>query len=169
MFNLLKKCYLVLEKYFLILIFALMGFNMFLQVVLRYLFNYPLPFGEELSRYLQIWLTFFGLTFVLRQDGHIRMGALYSRVSPFTQRILSIITNLCVLSALFVFLPGSIAYYMNQIPVHWLGIPWISMAVTAFCIPLSTVMLILYYIGDTVKSVRLLISAPKSTFERAGE
>lgn len=169
MINVLKRWYLTIEKYFLFAIFILMGLNVAIQVVLRYFFNSPLPFGEELARYLQIWLTFFGLAYVLRQNGHIRMEAVYNKMSSSVRMVVDIITNLSVLSALILAFPGTIEYFQNQIPVHWLGIPFLSMAVTAFCMPAGTIILIFYYIANTVKLVRSLFFAPQVTSVKEGE
>lgn len=141
----LKTRYDRLEKGFLIFIISFMGFNMFAQVVLRYAFRYPLPFGEELSRYLQIWLMFFGLVFGLRMNTHIRMGLLYNRFSARLRAFIDFFLDLCVLSALFLVFPGSVDYFVNQLPMSWLGISWMSMGVTAFAIPASFAMLIVYF------------------------
>ena len=135
-----------IEKCFLIFIMVFMGFNMFIQVVLRYAFQYPLPFGEELSRYLQIWLMFFGLVFGLRTNTHIRMSLLYDRFPPRLRAFIDFCLDLCVLSALFLVFPGSVDYFVNQLPMSWLGISWMSMGVTAFAIPATFAMLIVYLI-----------------------
>ncbi len=134
------------EKGFLIFIMSFMGFNMFAQVVLRYAFHYPLPFGEELSRYLQIWLMFFGLVFGLRTNTHIRMSLLYDRFPPRLRAFIDFFLDVCVLSALFLVFPGSVDYFVNQLPMSWLGISWMSMGVTAFAIPATFAMLIVYFI-----------------------
>ena len=41
-----------------------------LQVFLRYLFNYSLPWGEELARYLNIFVVLLGSSVVFAEDAH---------------------------------------------------------------------------------------------------
>lgn len=155
----LKRGYDRLERGFLIFIMAFMGVNMFAQVVLRYLFRYPLPFGEELSRYLQIWLMFFGLVFGLRGNTHIRMGLVYDRFPVRLRAFVDFLLDLSVLSALYFVFPGSVDYFVNQLPVRWLGISWMSMGVTAFAIPASFAMLIVYFLVRCVVFVAGLFRA----------
>ncbi len=163
MFEKLKSTYDRLERGFLVFIMAFMGVNMFAQVVLRYAFRYPLPFGEELSRYLQMWLMFFGLVFGLRKNTHIRMGLFYDRFAPRVRNIVDFVLDLCVLSALVLIFPGSIDYFVNQLPVSWLGIGWMSMGVTAFAIPASFAMLLVYFaIRCVVFAAGLFRAAPAS-------
>ena len=145
-----------LERSFLIFIISFMGFNMFAQVVLRYAFHYPLPFGEELSRYLQIWLMFFGLVFGLRTNTHIRMGLFYNRFPARLRVFIDFFLDVCVLSALFLVFPGSVDYFVNQLPMSWLGISWMSMGVTAFAIPATFAMLIVYLIIRCISFVARL-------------
>lgn len=47
----------------------------FAQVVLRYLFNNPQTWAEEVGRYLFIWITFLGAAAAFSRDTHIRVDA----------------------------------------------------------------------------------------------
>ena len=47
----------------------------FAQVVLRYLFNNPQTWVEEVGRYLFIWITFLGAAVAFARDSHIRVDA----------------------------------------------------------------------------------------------
>ncbi|MCG7599504.1 TRAP transporter small permease [Halomonas sp. McH1-25] len=48
----------------------------FSNVIGRNLFNYSLPFTEEIMQILQIWLTFLGISYGARVGRHIRVTAL---------------------------------------------------------------------------------------------
>ena len=43
------------------------------QVALRYLFHAPLPWPEELSQFLLVAISFFGMYRAVRQGDHIRI------------------------------------------------------------------------------------------------
>jgi TRAP-type C4-dicarboxylate transport system permease small subunit len=48
----------------------------FLQVVLRYLFNAPLSWTDELARIFVIWMVYLGLALTARRDSEVVMGGL---------------------------------------------------------------------------------------------
>ncbi|MDD3427877.1 MAG: TRAP transporter small permease subunit [Caldisericia bacterium] len=57
------KKYNILIKFldwFNVIIFFILISNIVLQVILRYFFGKPLPWGEELSRFLLVWIVFLG-------------------------------------------------------------------------------------------------------------
>jgi len=46
---------------------------LFVQVVMRYVFNNSLSWSEELARYLFIWLVFIGISFGAKQMKHLKI------------------------------------------------------------------------------------------------
>ena len=59
---------------------GLMLLLVFAQVITRYLFDYTPSFGEELARYLFVWVVFLSLPLVARYGGHMAIETLTSRV-----------------------------------------------------------------------------------------
>jgi len=57
-----------------LLVAATVGLT-FAQVVLRYVFNTPQTWVEEVGRYLFIWITFLGAAAAFSRDTHIRVDA----------------------------------------------------------------------------------------------
>jgi hypothetical protein len=53
-----------------------------LQVALRYLVSAPLPWPEELSQFLLVGVSFFGMYRAFREDAHIRIAWLPKRPLP---------------------------------------------------------------------------------------
>jgi C4-dicarboxylate transporter DctQ subunit len=60
------------------------------EVALRYLFNAPTMWADEIASYLLIAIVFLGLAQNLRQGTHIRIDVITSLVSPRTQQVLEI-------------------------------------------------------------------------------
>ncbi len=56
------------------------------EVLLRYGFNRPLAWVDEISEYALLWMTFLGTSWVLRQGGHVRVDILMQFFSPATLR-----------------------------------------------------------------------------------
>jgi TRAP-type C4-dicarboxylate transport system permease small subunit len=59
----------------------------FLQVTLRYFVGAPLSWGEELARYIFVWITFAGAAVAFARDTHIRVDALVTTRGPTFQRL----------------------------------------------------------------------------------
>jgi TRAP-type C4-dicarboxylate transport system permease small subunit len=62
-----------------------------LQVVFRYLLNWPTGWSNELTVVLWIWIVLFGAAFVVREEEEIRFDLLYSAVSPRVRRAMVIL------------------------------------------------------------------------------
>ena len=62
-------------------------------VLSRRLLQYPLVFSDEYSGYLMVFCVFLGGSFTLRQNAHIRVNILVSRLKPRRQLLLRIITS----------------------------------------------------------------------------
>jgi C4-dicarboxylate transporter DctQ subunit len=66
---------------------GVMTFTVTYAVVLRYAFNQPIGWSEEVSTYLMIWAAFLGAAYALKEDAHIGVDLLLSklpeRIKPF--------------------------------------------------------------------------------------
>ena len=86
---------------------AVMTLLIFIQVLLRYVFNSPLAWSEEIARYLFIWMTFLAGYIGARKGKHIGVEALQNALPPFFGKVLKCLANL--ISAAFF---GAIIYYI---------------------------------------------------------
>ena len=64
------------------------------QTLSRYLFKIPLFWVEELTRYLMIWLCFTASAIVMREDGHVSVMFLISRLNGGLQKWSRILVKL---------------------------------------------------------------------------
>jgi C4-dicarboxylate transporter DctQ subunit len=62
-----------------------------LQIVFRYLLNWPIGWTNEVSVILWIWIVLFGAAFVVREEEEIRFDLIYAAVGPGTRRIMFLI------------------------------------------------------------------------------
>ncbi len=77
-----------------------------LQIFTRYILNDPLSWTSEASTIIYIWVIFWGGTFLLRNDEHVRFSILQDAASPFARVIFSFITLFAIALAFIVGLPG---------------------------------------------------------------
>ncbi len=68
------------EKFCMFLASLLLFVNMTWGVAARYLFSIPAPYTEELSIMLYVWLTFWGVSYLIGVDGHPAIEIFSSRV-----------------------------------------------------------------------------------------
>ena len=76
------------------------------QVVMRYIFNSPLVWSEELAVYIMVWMTFIGSVICMRDKEHIEVTVLVDYLPRSLQRAAIIFSRL--VSAVFLLI---VAYY----------------------------------------------------------
>jgi TRAP-type C4-dicarboxylate transport system permease small subunit len=81
-----------------------------LQIVARYVFNYPLGWTDEVSVLCWIWCTLWGAAFVLREKDEVRFDIIYSATSANTRRVFTIITGIAAIVLFGIALPAVISY-----------------------------------------------------------
>jgi TRAP-type C4-dicarboxylate transport system permease small subunit len=81
-----------------------------LQILTRYVFNYPLGWTDEVSVLCWIWCVLWGAVFALRERDEVRFDIIYSSASEKARRIFTIITGVTVIVLFSIALPAVIAY-----------------------------------------------------------
>ena len=66
-----------------------MAFLMTIGALMRYLFNSPIDFADEVSGLLLLGITFLGLAYVEKDNAHIRIELLSKRLGPGMRTILA--------------------------------------------------------------------------------
>ena len=68
----------------------------------RFLFDESIFFIEELSEFLMVLITFFGLGYVTRKGRHIRMTAIYDQLPPRGKKVVMIVIAAVTAAVMFV-------------------------------------------------------------------
>ncbi|MBQ7586216.1 MAG: TRAP transporter small permease [Desulfovibrionaceae bacterium] len=89
-----------LLKFLVIVCNGAMLLLVFGQVITRYCFGWTPSFGEELARYLFVWIVFLSLPLVAKTGGHMCIETITSRVQGLTLKILKILADLFSLAFL---------------------------------------------------------------------
>lgn len=92
------------------LLLVVMFLSFILQIVTRYVFNYPLGWTDEVSVLAWIWCTLWGAAFVLRERDEVRFDVIYSAVSERTRCVFTIITGVATIALFAIALPAVVAY-----------------------------------------------------------
>ncbi len=75
-----------------LLTFAILAVS--IDVVLRYFFNRPTIWVLEICEYILLYVVFLGAAWVLKEEGHVRVGLVVDRLSPKTQALINMITSI---------------------------------------------------------------------------
>ena len=75
---------------------AVMFAAFIIQIVFRYVFNFPVGWAAELTVATWLWLVLFGSAFVLSEQEEIRFDLIYSAVRPRTRIGMAIVSALAL-------------------------------------------------------------------------
>ncbi|HSH88722.1 MAG TPA: TRAP transporter small permease subunit [Ramlibacter sp.] len=94
------------------------------QIVLRYVFNWPVGWTTELSLLCWLWLVLWGAAFVLKDEDEIRIDMVTAHVGPRARRVIGAIAAIAVIVLFGMSLPASWSYvtFMKVEKSSYLGL-----------------------------------------------
>lgn len=120
------------------------------QVAMRYIFNSPLTWSEELAVFVMIWLTFIGSLICMRDKEHIEVTILVDHLPRTLQRIVVAFSRLASVFFLLV-----VAYYGSDLVMENMTVTSpankISMGLVYTIIPLSSIGMAFYLVKAIAK------------------
>ena len=137
-------------------LFIAIGFIVSYEVIMRYLFNSPTIWVNEVSRFLQIWATYLALTYSFHKNDFIRITVIYDRLNDKWKKILDFISFIFILifSSFVVYFGWLIAYDSLKVGRTSSTILDVPSFLTEFAIPLCFAFLVLRVILEAIKYIR---------------
>jgi TRAP-type C4-dicarboxylate transport system permease small subunit len=89
---------------------AVMFAAFIIQIVFRYLLNFPIGWTQELTVVLWIWLVLWGAAFVIRETEEVRFDIIYATAGAKARCIMGLITGISLVALYGVSLPGVVDY-----------------------------------------------------------
>ena len=132
-------------------LFAVMFGVIILQVVLRYVFNAPLVFTDELAAYLFVWISFLGWTLATRRRIHI--GTAAGSRSATVRRILHALWCLASIAFALVLLVVGLMIVRRNGDVRMVSLDFAVWPVYVV-VPLAALFLVGYGVRDLVIILR---------------
>lgn len=132
----------------LVTIMAVMVVNVLWQVGSRYLLQSPSSFTDELARYLLIWLSMLGASYVTGKRMHLSIDLLMQRSSPERQKKLNtLIYSIVAIFALLVMVVGGsrLVYVVSSLGQTSPALE-IPLAVVYIVLPIGGLIIIYYSI-----------------------
>ena len=137
-------------------LFIAIGFIVSYEVIMRYLFNSPTIWVNEVSRFLQIWATYLALTYSFHKQDFIRITVIYDRLNENGKKILDFISFIFILifSSFVVYFGWLIAYDSLKVGRTSSTILDVPSFLTELAIPLCFAFLVLRVILEAIRYIR---------------
>ncbi|MBA1274338.1 TRAP transporter small permease subunit [Pseudomonas azotifigens] len=91
---------------------AVMFISFIVQVVFRYLLNFPIGTASELTIVMWLWVVLWGASFVLREEEEIRFDIVYGMVGRRARLVMTAVSALALILIYGISLPASWDYVM---------------------------------------------------------
>ena len=136
-----------------------MGLFLAYDVIMRYAFTRPNIWAMQMSEYTLVYATFFGAAWVLRNEGHVRLGLLTDHLSPKAQTVLGVVTSIIGILVCIILLWKSsaelIRLFMEGTVTHYY--PWhVKQWPTIVAIPFGSLLLSIQFVRRTYKFLTVL-------------
>ncbi len=95
-----------------VIMLGLMFVGFILQIVLRYVFNWPHGWTSELSVLCWVWGVLWGAAFVTREKDELRFDVIYGLLGAETRRWLTVVTGIALLAIYGMSLPAVTDYVL---------------------------------------------------------
>ena len=137
-------------------LFITIGFIVSYEVIMRYLFNSPTIWVNEVSRFLQIWATYLALTYSFHKKDFIRITVIYDRLNERGKKILDFISFVFIIifCSFVVYYGWLIAYDSLKVGRTSSTILDVPSFLTELAIPLCFAFLVLRVILEAIKYIR---------------
>lgn len=93
-----------------VIMIAVMFAAFLLQVLFRYVLNWPTGWSNELTVVLWIWVVLFGAAFVVREEEEIRFDLVYGAVGPRLRRTMTVVSAVALIGLYAYSFPAVLDY-----------------------------------------------------------
>jgi len=114
------------------------------QVLLRYFFNNPQTWAEEVGRYLFIWITFLGAAVAFARDTHIRVDAVIALLGSKVARRGDLFRRLVEAAAVAMLLYSGILVAWKHRNASFYTMPDMPQVIFYFAVPVGSALALFY-------------------------
>lgn len=132
------------------------------QIINRYCFGRSFSWAEELAVELMIWIAFLGAAKGTAQQSHTNLAVLVNKLPPAAKCVVNVLANvLCIAFA------AVCVYYGTRLSINsWGSITTgtkISLGLVYMAVPFCSLLMILFFIVNSIDTVRAYINAKRGT------
>ena len=136
--------------------------SVFVNVVLRYVFNSGLPFGEDLTRYLMVVVVFFAASLALDSQRHISINLFVGKLSRYNQLRLELLFQILILAFLVLLMIYGSILLPNQWTAYIPTMRKVSMFWFYISIPVGCILMGVFLIRNLIYTRKEFIQERRS-------
>lgn len=114
-----------IEDICLVIMFAGMVAVIFMQVIMRYVFNNSLFWSEELGKFLFVWISWLGISIGHRRQEHIKITMLVDKLPVRWNKAFEAVVEICL-----IIICGITMYYGIMMMQVQVGIPYAGIKIS---------------------------------------
>ena len=146
------------EGYCCAVMLAVMSVVVFLQVIFRFVIKASLPWSEELSRYLLVYITYFGCAYGIKTGAHLGVEAFVLILPKTVQKAINVLVQIGGLVVCVLILKFGADIVMSQMQSGQLSPAMrLPMWTIYSAIPIGMAFCVIRYAVEIVKAVQALI------------
>ena len=146
------------EGYCCAVMLAVMSVVVFLQVIFRFVIKASLPWSEELSRYLLVYITYFGCAYGIKTGAHLGVEAFVLNLPKTVQKAINVLVQIGGLVVCVLILKFGADIVMSQMQSGQLSPAMrLPMWTIYSAIPIGMAFCVIRYAVEIVKAVQALI------------
>ena len=111
-----------LEESILVGMFSLMVLIIFIQVIMRYIFNNSLSWSEELGKFLFVWISWLGISIGAKRKEHIKITMFVDKCSPQLKCLCDILSEFIVFGICAITAYYGLELVISQSQIFFAGI-----------------------------------------------
>lgn len=146
------------EGYCCAIMLAVMSVVVFLQVIFRFVIKVSLPWSEELSRYLLVYITYFGCAYGIKTGAHLGVEAFVLILPKTVQKAINVLVQIGGLVVCVLILKFGADIVFSQMQSGQLSPAMrLPMWTIYSAIPIGMAFCVIRYAVEIVKAVQALI------------
>lgn len=161
------KCYRQIEEYILILLLIISAAIVCYSVFMRYIFNSPPIWCEEIVCYFQVWIAFLGVSYIARNpDDFIRFDFVIHRMNPKVRAIVLLIERIILIVFTAILFYVSLRWLIGIFEYGGVSTPMkVPNYLPRLIIPISFFLLVIHNVETLIDDFKNI----RSVFDRSKE
>ena len=141
-----------LNEWFIIFLMSAMCLDLLGQVIMRYVFQHPLTWSEELARYIFVWIALLGSAWCGRNHIHVRMTAVTSLLPKPAVHVIQILISIICAGTCFILFPNACKIFMSQSKLKAVTLG-VSLGIEYIAAPIGIMMMAIQWTMDALYAI----------------
>ncbi len=143
-------------------VLAAMAIILFASVILRYVFNSPLPWTQDVLNILMVWMVLLGAPVGLRAGSHVAIESVVEKLPALMQKVLKIIVILIIAFVSWQILRYGWAFAMKGMRRIVPSLDWLRFGYVYMALPVGYGLLLMITLEQLLSTIHQMINGRKN-------